>query len=147
MLNYLLWMNREKPFFACCFQESGFFPERAHHSVRLRLGSLGYAAASQSILKGYRRRMCTVSSRTPHERSAGVMGNRCGCFSPLGLICLGPSAVGWLWCLGWAHSQLYAPTRPLPPRWEIINTHQLNTRSADCREPTLCSPVTYSMPK
>lgn len=44
-------------------------------------------------------------------------------FHPLALCVSVFSAVGW------AHTQLCALAHPLPPKWEIINTHQSNTRS------------------
>lgn len=120
--------NLLNSFLPAVFRSQVFsFFERAHHSMWLRLGSLGYTEAPQSTLKRYTCRMCTLSSWIPQERSAGVMGNRCGCFSPLSLICFTHSAVRLLWCLGRAHSQLYALTHPLPPKWEIINTHQSDT--------------------
>lgn len=49
------------------------------------------------------------------------MGNRCGLFHRSVLFVSVFSAVGW------AQTQLCALTHPLPPKWEIINTHQSNT--------------------
>lgn len=109
--------NLFKPFFRLLF--SGvevFFPpwkNRSQYATEVS-GSLGYTVASQSILKRHTCAGCAPSAvESSQERSAGVMGNRCGCFSPLRLICFTHSAVRWLWCLGRAHSRLYALTHPL----------------------------------
>lgn len=105
LITYCEWTqeNLLKPFLPAVFRSQGF---------SLMLGSLGYTEASQSILKRCTCRMCTVSSWIPQEGSARVMGNRCGCFSPLTLICFTHSAVRWLWCLGCVQSQFYTLTHP-----------------------------------
>ena len=49
------------------------------------------------------------------------MGNRCG------LLHRSVSFVSVFSAEGWAYTLLCALTHPLPPKWEIINTHQSNT--------------------
>lgn len=133
-------MNEQRetlqPFFACCFHR--FSPKEWVTSMRLRLGSFGYTVASQSILKRYTCILCTVSSWISQERSARVMGNRCGCFPPLSPICFTHSVGGQVAMMFGKSTQsvVCTDTPQPPPKWEV-NTHQSNKEDCWLFEPNL----------
>lgn len=128
IVNYLLWMNRGKrfiQFFCLLFSGTRHFPLKECKKY-MRLRSPGYTVASQSILKNYTCRMCTVSSWIPPGRGAlGLWETGVAAFHQSYLFHL--FSCGDVTVFGMStQCQLCALTHPLPPRWEIINTHKSN---------------------
>lgn len=140
LITYCEWTegNFLNSFFVRCFQGTRVFPrktERVDHIVWLRLGSLEYTVALQSILKSYTCITCAVSDRIPQERSTEVMGNRCGSWASSALPYLFHSFQVWdehtVSCVHW-HTPYHPGGRLLTPTSQIVG-------SADQREEALCS--------